>query len=95
MPHTAGVLVTRLDLTAVQRVLQQAAMDSDISRSGNNISLSLIDDSWDHSAARRDAWRADNLDYDRQRAAMARAFRERPGVRADLVPCPPLGSLPS
>ncbi|MGR7000640.1 hypothetical protein ACU686_25640 [Yinghuangia aomiensis] len=54
-PQTAGVFVARLELIAVQRVLQQLAMNSDINRSSNNISLSLIDDSWDDRQARRDS----------------------------------------
>ncbi|MER5398248.1 hypothetical protein [Streptomyces sp. NPDC002599] len=92
-PNTAGVLITRIDLAAAQTSLQQAATNSDIQRSSGNIGLSVIDDSWDHSRARRDAWRADELESQRRRAAAARAFVERPGVGTVLSPCPPLGSI--
>jgi hypothetical protein len=92
-PQTAGVFVARLELLAVQRVLQQLAMNADISRSSGNVSLSLIDDSWDERRARRDSWEADRVERARQRAAEARAFRERPGAGRALMPCPPLGSV--
>lgn len=92
-PQTAGVFAARLELVAVQTVLQQLAMNSDINRSANNISLSLIDDSWNERQARRDGWEADRVERERQRAAQARAFRERPGAGRALMPCPPLGSL--
>ncbi|MFD0273679.1 hypothetical protein ACFVHB_07140 [Kitasatospora sp. NPDC127111] len=92
-PDTPGVLITRIDLAAVQTALQQAALKAEFQRSSGNTSLSLIDDTWDHTRARRDAWHADELESRRQRAAEARAFVERPGVGTVLVPCPPLGSI--
>ncbi|MGW4160997.1 hypothetical protein [Streptomyces sp. NPDC004788] len=92
-PNTLGVLVARIDLAATQTALQQAVMKAEFQRSSGNTSLSLIDDSWDHPRARRDAWHADELDSRRLRAAEARAFVERPGAGTTLVPCPPLGSI--
>ncbi|MFD7783883.1 hypothetical protein ACFV4Q_12415 [Streptomyces nojiriensis] len=92
-PNTLGVLITRIDLAATQTALRQAAVKADFQRSSGNTSLSLIDDSWDHPRATRDAWHADELDTRRQQAADARAFVERPGAGTTLVPCPPLGSL--
>ncbi|MFB6612993.1 hypothetical protein ACFCV9_02000 [Streptomyces sp. NPDC056367] len=92
-PHTPGVLISRIDFAATQTALQRAALKAEFQRSSGNTSLSLIDDSWDYSRARRDAWHADDLDSRRQRAAEARAFVERPGAGALLVPCPPLGSI--
>ncbi|MFE6050715.1 hypothetical protein ACFQ6N_08170 [Kitasatospora sp. NPDC056446] len=93
VPNTPGVLIARLELAAAQTVLQRAAMKSDMSRSSGNISLSLIDDSWDYAGARRDAWRADELESHRHRASAARAFVERPGVSTLVIPCPPLGTI--
>ncbi|MFJ4776230.1 hypothetical protein [Streptomyces sp. NPDC088762] len=92
-PNTPGVLITRIDLAAAQTALQRAALAAEFQRSSGNTSLGLIDDSWDHSRARRDAWHADELDSRRLRAAEARAFVERPGAGTMLVPCPPLGSI--
>ncbi|MFF0559617.1 hypothetical protein [Streptomyces sp. NPDC004266] len=92
-PHTVGVLVARIDLAATQTALRQAALKTDFQRSSGNTSLSLIDDSWDYSRARHDAWHADDLDSRRLRAAEARAFVERPGAGTTLTPCPPLGSI--
>lgn len=92
-PHTAGVLVTRVDLAAVQTALQQTAMKAEFQRSAGNTSLDLIDGSWDHPRARFDAWHADELDTRRRQAAEARAFVERPGAGAALAPCPPLGTI--
>ncbi|MFF8835623.1 hypothetical protein [Streptomyces sp. NPDC015130] len=92
-PHTAGVLITRIDLAATQTAIQQAALKTDFQRSSGNTSLSLIDDTWDYTRATRDAWHADDLDSQRLRAAEARAFVERPGAGATLLHCPPLGSL--
>ncbi|MBW5482255.1 hypothetical protein [Streptomyces bambusae] len=92
-PNTLGVLITRIDLAAVQTALQQAAVKAEFQRSSGNISLSLIDDSWDYDRARRDAWYADDLESRRQQAAEARAFVERPGAGTVLIPCPPLGSI--
>ncbi|MEV4428727.1 hypothetical protein ACN9M0_28575 [Streptomyces sp. R-07] len=92
-PNTPGVLITRIDLAAAQTALQQTALKAEFQRSAGNTSLSLIDDSWDYTRARRDAWYADDLDSRRQRAAEARAFVERPGAGTVLVPCPPLGSI--
>ncbi|MGW4895515.1 hypothetical protein ACWEQL_25095 [Kitasatospora sp. NPDC004240] len=92
-PHTPGVLITRIDLAATQTALQQAALKAEFQRSSGNTSLGLIDDTWDYPQARRDAWRADEWDERRQRAAEARAFVERPGVGTTLLPCPPLGSI--
>ncbi|MFI8824064.1 hypothetical protein [Streptomyces sp. NPDC053431] len=92
-PHTHGVLITRIDLAAVQSALQQAALKAEFQRSSGNTSLGLIDDTWDHERARRDAWYADDLEDRRRQAAEARAFVERPGVGTTLVPCPPLGSI--
>ncbi|MER7756955.1 hypothetical protein [Kitasatospora sp. NPDC097643] len=92
-PNTAGLLISRIELAAAQTALQQAAMRSDMSRSSGNVSLSLIDDSWDYAAARRDAWRADDLESHRRQAAAARAFVERPGASTLVIPCPPLGSI--
>ncbi|MEU8431613.1 hypothetical protein AB0F18_01655 [Streptomyces sp. NPDC029216] len=92
-PNTLGVLITRIDLAATQTALQQIAVKADLQRSAGNNSLSLIDDSWDYSRARRDAWRADEVESHRLQAGAARAFVERPGAGTVLVPCPPLGSI--
>ncbi|MFC5663967.1 hypothetical protein ACFP3U_13350 [Kitasatospora misakiensis] len=92
-PDTLGLLITRIDVAAVQTALQQAAVKAEFQRSAGNTSLSLIDDTWDYTRARHDAWYADDLDERRLRAAEARAFVERPGADTTLVPCPPLGSL--
>ncbi|WP_030691040.1 hypothetical protein [Streptomyces globisporus] len=92
-PNTPGVLITRIDLAATQTALRQTALKLDFQRSSGNTSLGLIDDSWDHSRAGRDAWHADELDSQRLRAAEARAFVERPGAGTTLTPCPPLGSI--
>ncbi|WP_369182710.1 hypothetical protein [Streptomyces sp. Y1] len=93
VPNTPGVLVTRLELSAVQTALQRAAIKADTSRASGNVALDLVSDDWDFARARRDAWRADELDSHRQQAAAARAFVERPGVSTVPGPCPPLGSL--
>ncbi|MFE2532090.1 hypothetical protein [Streptomyces sp. NPDC059371] len=93
-PNSVGVLITRIDLAAAQTALQQAATKSDMQRSTGNVSLSVIDDSWDYARARRDGWRADELESQRRQAAAARAFVERPGAGTLLGPCPPLGSIP-
>ncbi|MFE2854855.1 hypothetical protein ACFXJO_27490 [Streptomyces lavendulae] len=92
-PNTPGVLITRVNLAAVQTALRQAALKAEFQRSSGNTSLGLIDDPWDHSRALRDAWHADDLETRREQAAAARAFVERPGAATVLVPCPPLGSL--
>ncbi|MFE9633525.1 hypothetical protein [Streptomyces sp. NPDC006463] len=92
-PNTLGVLITRIDLAATQTALQQVALKADFQRSSGNTSLSLIDDSWDYARARRDAWHADELEFQHLRAAEARAFVERPGAGTTLIPCPPLGSI--
>lgn len=92
-PDTPGVLITRIDLAATQSALQQAAIKAEFQRSAGNTSLSLIDDSWDYTRARHDAWHADVLDSRRLRAAVGRTFVERPGAGHTLVPCPPLGSI--
>lgn len=92
-PNTPGILITRIDLAAVQTALRQAALKLEFQRSSGNTSLSLIDDSWDYSHARRDAWDADALESQYLRAAEARAFVERPGAGTMLIPCPPLGSI--
>ncbi|MGW8765139.1 hypothetical protein ACWGN5_21810 [Streptomyces sp. NPDC055815] len=92
-PNTLGVLITRIELAAVQTALQRVVMKAEFQRSSGNTSLSLIDDSWDYAHARRDAWDADELDSRRQRAAAARAFVARPGAGTTLAPCPPLGSI--
>ncbi|MBO1416453.1 hypothetical protein [Streptomyces sp. FH025] len=92
-PHTAGLLITRIDLAAIQTALQQAAVKAEFQRSAGNVSLDLVSDSWDYSRARYDAWHADDLDSRRLRAAEARAFVERPGLGSMLIPCPPLGSI--
>ncbi|MFD0369821.1 hypothetical protein [Streptomyces sp. NPDC127114] len=92
-PHTLGVLATRMDLAAVQTGLQRAALAAEFQRSSGNVSLSLIDDSWDLDRALTDARHADDLDSRRLRAAEARAFVERPGAGNVLMPCPPLGSI--
>lgn len=92
-PHTVGVLATRIDLAAAQTALQRVALKAEFSRSSGNTSLSLIDDTWDYTRARHDAWHADDLEDRRRRAAEARAFVERPGAGSTLLPCPPLGSI--
>ncbi|MFG2976878.1 hypothetical protein ACGFYY_28300 [Streptomyces sp. NPDC048331] len=92
-PNTPGVLITRIDLAVTQTALQRVAIKAEFERSSGNTALGLIDDSWDHSRARRDAWHADELDSRRRQAAEARAFVERPGADTVLVPCPPLGSI--
>ncbi|MEU8925045.1 hypothetical protein AB0D10_29600 [Kitasatospora sp. NPDC048545] len=92
-PNTLGVMITRIDLAATQAALQQAAIKAEFQRSSGNTSLSLIDDTWDYTRARHDAWYADDLETRRQQAAAARAFVERPGVGTMLIPCPPLGSI--
>ncbi|MFF9853368.1 hypothetical protein [Streptomyces litmocidini] len=92
-PNTPGVLITRIDLAATQTAFRRAALKTDFQRSSGNTSLGLIDDSWDYSRARDDAWDADALDSQRLRAAEARAFVERPGAGTTLTPCPPLGSI--
>ncbi|MGW2270546.1 hypothetical protein [Streptomyces yangpuensis] len=92
-PDTPGVLVTRIDLAAIQTALQQVVIKAEFQRSAGNTSLSLIDDTWDLPRARQDARYADEADLRRRRAAEARAFVERPGADTVLAPCPPLGSL--
>ncbi|MFI1106305.1 hypothetical protein [Streptomyces melanogenes] len=92
-PNTLGVLITRIDLAATQTALQQAVIKAEFQRSAGNTSLSLIDDTWDHPRARRDAWDADDLDSRRLQAAAARAFVERSGADTTIIPCPPLGSI--
>ncbi|MFI5527808.1 hypothetical protein ACIA8O_04535 [Kitasatospora sp. NPDC051853] len=92
-PDTVGVLMTRIDLAATQTALQAAAVRADLRRASDNVSLSLIDDSWDYGRARRDAWYADGLESHRLRAGELRAFVERPGVSHAVLPCPPLGSI--
>ncbi|KQX49714.1 MULTISPECIES: hypothetical protein [unclassified Streptomyces] len=92
-PHTPGVLMTRIDLAAVQTALRRAAVKLDFERSAGNTSLELIDGSWDDVRALRDARDADAWESRRRRAAEDRAFVERPGAGAALVPCPPLGSI--
>ncbi|GGY57670.1 hypothetical protein GCM10010363_43710 [Streptomyces omiyaensis] len=92
-PQTAGVLATRVELAAVQTALQQAALKAEFQRSSGNVALDLVDGTWDHDRARRDAWDADDLDARRQRAAEARAFTARPGAGTTLLPCPPPGSI--
>ncbi|MEX0171404.1 hypothetical protein [Streptomyces sp. LMG1-1-1.1] len=92
-PNTLGLLISRIDLAATQTAFQQAALKMEFQRSSGNTSLSLIDDSWDYTRATRDAWHADALDSQRQRAAHARAFVERPGADTQLTRCPPLGSI--
>ncbi|RKT08185.1 hypothetical protein BX286_6269 [Streptomyces sp. 3211.6] len=69
-------------------------MKAEFQRCASNTSLGLIDDSWDHPRAVRDAWHADELESRRRQAAEARAFVERPGAGTMLIPCPPLGSIP-
>lgn len=93
VPNTPGVLITRIDLAATQTALQRAIMKADISRAAGNASVSAVSYNWDDARARRDAWRADDLESQRRQAAAARAFVERPGVSALVVPGPPLGSL--
>ncbi|MFF5505326.1 hypothetical protein [Streptomyces roseolus] len=93
VPHTPGVWTARIDFAATQTALQQAAMAAEFQRSSGNTALGLIDDAWEHDRARRDAWDADALDTRRQRDADARAFVERPGAGAVLLPCPPLGTI--
>lgn len=93
VPHTAGVWTARIDFLSTQAALQHAAMKAEFQRSSGNTSLGLIDDTWDYDRARRDAWDADEVDTRRQREAEARAFVERPGAGAVLLPCPPLGSI--
>ncbi|MFD5322788.1 hypothetical protein [Streptomyces sp. NPDC127092] len=92
-PHTPGVLATRMDLAAVQTAVQRASVAAEFQRSSGNVSLSLIDDSWDHDRALTDARHAEDLESRRLRAAEARAFVERPGAGTVLMPCPPLGSI--
>ncbi|EFL13048.1 hypothetical protein [Streptomyces sp. C] len=92
-PDTPGVLITRIDLAATQTALQQAAVKAEFGRSSGNTALSLIDDTWDHSHARRDAWHADDRDTRRRRAAEARAFTARPGAGTAILAAPPLGSF--
>ncbi len=92
-PNTLGLLITRIDVAAVQTALQQAAVKAEFQRSAGNTSLELVSDTWDHTRARHDAWYADDLDDRRRYAAEARAFVERPGAGTTLAPCPPLGSI--
>ncbi|GLX21498.1 MULTISPECIES: hypothetical protein [Streptomyces] len=92
-PDTPGVLITRIDLAATQTALQQAAVKAEFGRSSGNTALGLIDDTWDHSHARRDARHADDRDTRLRRAAEARAFAERPGAGAVVLAAPPLGSF--
>ncbi|MET8543386.1 hypothetical protein ABZW03_22475 [Kitasatospora sp. NPDC004799] len=92
-PDTPGVLITRIDLAALQSAIQQAAVRAEFQRSSGNTSLSLIDGTWDQPRAGLDAWHADELEERRRRAAEARAFVERPGAGSTLGPCPPLGSI--
>ncbi|WP_327064444.1 hypothetical protein [Kitasatospora sp. NBC_01302] len=93
VPNTPGVLIARIDLAATQTALQRALMKADISRAAGNASISAVSYNWDNARARRDAWRADDLESQRRQAAAARAFVERPGVSTLVIPCPPLGSL--
>jgi hypothetical protein len=93
VPDTPGVLITRIEYQASQTVLQQAVMSADISRSGNNIALSALSDTWDHRAAHWDSWAAHDVELRRRRAAEARAFVPRPGAGNVSIPCPPPGSL--
>ncbi|MFJ8160282.1 hypothetical protein ACIRBY_05060 [Streptomyces sp. NPDC096136] len=92
-PHTPGLLITRVELAALQTALQQAALKAEFGRSAGNTSLDLIDGTWDLTRARSDAWHADDRDTRRQQEAEARAFVERPGAGAVLLACPPLGSI--
>ncbi|KJY29772.1 hypothetical protein [Streptomyces katrae] len=92
-PDTAGVLITRIDLAVTQSAFRQAALQMDFQRSSGNTSLGLIDDTWDHAQAMRDAWHAEDQDSRRQRFAEGRAFVARPGAGTVLGPCPPLGSI--
>lgn len=92
-PDTSGVLITRIDFAATQTALQRAAIKAEFQRSAGNTSLRLIDDSWDYTRARHDAWQVDELESRRLRAAAGRAFVARPGAGTALVPCPPLGSI--
>ncbi|MFE2407418.1 hypothetical protein ACFXDE_03625 [Kitasatospora sp. NPDC059408] len=93
MPNTHGVLITRIDLAATQTVLQRAILKADISRAAGNASVSAVSYNRDDARARRDAWRADDLESQGRQAIAARAFVERPGVSTLTIPCPPLGSL--
>ncbi|MFJ5829454.1 hypothetical protein [Streptomyces sp. NPDC093089] len=92
-PNTRGLLVTRIELAAVQSTFRQVALKMEFQRSSGNTSLSLIDDTWDYTSATRDAWHADALESQRVRAAQARAFVGRPGADATLTHCPPLGTI--
>ncbi|MFF4646247.1 hypothetical protein [Streptomyces sp. NPDC001389] len=92
-PHSPGLLITRIELAALQSALQQAAVKAEFGRSSGNTSLSLIDGSWDRTRATFDAWHADDRDTRRRQEAEARAFVERPGAGAVLLACPPLGSI--
>ncbi len=92
-PNTLGVLITRIDLAVIRTALQQTALKAEFERSSGNTSLSLIDESWDPTGARRDARHADELEDRLQQAAMTRAFVQRPDAGTTLVPCPPLGSI--
>ncbi|MFB6839103.1 hypothetical protein [Streptomyces sp. NPDC056361] len=92
-PNTHGLLITRIDLAAIQTAFQQVALKMEFQRSSGNTSLSLIDDTWDYTSATRDAWHADALESQRLRAAQARAFVARPGADTMLTRCPPLGSI--
>jgi hypothetical protein len=93
VPNTPGVLIARIDLAATQTTLQRAIMKAEISRAAGNAAISAVSYNWNDARARRDAWRADDLDSQRRQAAAARAFVERPGVSTVVTACPPLGSL--
>ncbi|MEY9873196.1 hypothetical protein ABH931_002678 [Streptacidiphilus sp. MAP12-33] len=95
VPNTPGVLIARIDLAATQTVLQRAIVKAEISRAGGNASISAVSYNWNEHGARRDAWRADDLESQRRQSAAARAFVERPGLSTLIAPCPPLGSLVS
>ncbi|MFE6505467.1 hypothetical protein [Kitasatospora sp. NPDC057738] len=79
-PNTPSVLITRLDLAAIQTALQQAAIKAEFQRSAGNTALDLINGTWDHPGALHDTWYADDLDTRRQRAAEARASIPHPAA---------------
>ncbi|MFD8276112.1 hypothetical protein [Streptomyces flaveolus] len=91
VPDTPGILAARLEVQAAQSALQQLALEAEMSRAANNMTLSIMD-LWDYGQARRDAWSADGMEAQLHNASAARAYFEPPGLSHAVVHCPPLGS---
>ncbi|MEU7560341.1 hypothetical protein [Streptomyces eurythermus] len=91
VPDTPGILAARLEVQAAQSALQNFALEAEMSRAANNMTLSMMD-SWDYGQARRDTWSADAVEAHVRNAGAARAYFEPPGLSHAVVHCPPFGS---